>query len=150
MTAEPNKPPVVPVAALVDAKGDAAPNADAPAAGANEKEGAAAVVLPKGEAAAAPKGDAVGAAAAKPPDAPIFRAKSALVSLIPCVSHGRADKAAGAAVAAGFVAAPPAAAPILRAKSALASVMPCVSHGRADEAAGVAALPFALATTGAE
>jgi uncharacterized protein YbbK (DUF523 family) len=74
------------------------------------------------------------------PAAAILRAKSPSVGLIPCVSHGRAEAAAGFVVdegaadmefAAGFA---PAAA-ILRAKSPSVGLMPCVSHGRADDEA---------------
>ena len=87
-------------------------------------------------------GDAAGlkgeaAAPVPPPIAPILRAKSAEVSLMPCVSHGRLEEAAAADFAAAGAA--PAAA-ILRLKSADVSLMPCVSHGRADDvAAGFAA-----------
>ena len=87
-------------------------------------------------------GDAAGlkgeaAAPVPPPIAPILRAKSADVSLMPCVSHGRLEEAAAADFAAAGAA--PAAA-ILRLKSADVSLMPCVSHGRADDvAAGFAA-----------
>ena len=82
-------------------------------------------------------GDAAGlkgeaAAPVPPPIAPILRAKSAEVSLMPCVSHGRLEEAAAADFAAAGAA--PAAA-ILRLKSADVSLMPCVSHGRADDVA---------------
>jgi len=57
--ADPNCPPAALVAALVDAKGDGAKGdgaAPVPTEDANENEGAAAVVAPKGEAAAPPNG----------------------------------------------------------------------------------------------
>ena len=114
-----------------------APNGEAAvapvaAAGADEKLNLGAVAMVKEGVVAAVEG-----ALEAPLNAPILRAKSAEVSFMPCVSHGRLEEAAAADFAAAGAA--PAAA-ILRLKSADVSLMPCVSHGRADDvAAGFAA-----------
>ena len=91
---------------------------------------------------------ALGSAAGVAPAAAIFRLKSADVSLMPCVSQGRAEDAAAGFGAAAAGAAPAAA--IFRLKSDDVSLMPCVSHGRADEpaAAFAEAAGFAASAAG--